>query len=148
MRLALIEDAWLRKGSEGEASPARTNDTKHLHRDRGDDGLITDADLRRAELHLAAIETSDVSLGVVHDIEVHRMKAAAETSQRAGAEALLKLRFEVKSVEDRTGLDAARAARAQAMENRAFQWAPSLQRCHCCDGTWHQGATIRPRRAA
>ena len=59
-------------------------------------GLITDADVRRAESHLTAIEKGEVSLGVVHDVDAHRIvggrgevparrsRGAAEAEVRGG----------------------------------------------------------------
>ena len=62
------------------------------------------------------VRGGETSLCIGHDVDAHRMWAVAEKFQRAEAEALLKLKFEVESVEDQASL-ASESARAHSMES-------------------------------
>ena len=77
---------------------------------------VTEADVRRAEMHLGAIEQGETSLGTIHDPDAHRMWAAAEKFQRIEAETLLKLKFEVDTLDDQARL-ASEGARAHSVES-------------------------------
>jgi len=79
-------------------------------------GEVTEAEVGRAEMHLDAIGKGETSLGTIHDPDAHRMWATAEKFQRIEAEGLIKLKFEVDTLDDQTRL-ASESARAHSMES-------------------------------